>query len=81
MWNVLEEKVSRHSNTGGYGRDSGDNNSSELSFQSLLCEMASSPSMRQQDASLSFYFISLLHLANEKVFLSPPVSSVLSDDG
>jgi hypothetical protein len=80
MWNVLEEKVSRHSNTGGYGRDSGDNNSSELSFQSLLSEMASSPSMRQQDASLSFYFISLLHLANEKVFLSPRVSSVLSDD-
>ena len=38
-----------------------------LSFQNVVKEVATCPSTKQKDASLSFYFISLLHLANEKV--------------
>lgn len=37
-----------------------------LSFQNVVRQVATSSSTRQKDASLSFYFISLLHLANEK---------------
>lgn len=36
----------------------------EVSFQELITDL--SASQQQQDASLSFYFICLLHLANEK---------------
>jgi chromatin segregation and condensation protein Rec8/ScpA/Scc1 (kleisin family) len=59
MWSLLEENTSSSSDKV--------HSSGELSFHSLLSEMSASPSMRQSDASLSFYFISLLHLANEKV--------------
>lgn len=38
-----------------------------LSFQNVVKGVATAPTSKQKDASLSFYFISLLHLANEKV--------------
>ena len=37
----------------------------ETSFQDLVCEISSG--QRQKDVTLPFYFICLLHLANEKV--------------
>jgi hypothetical protein len=37
-----------------------------LSFQNVVKGVATAPATKQKDASLSFYFISLLHLANEK---------------
>jgi hypothetical protein len=37
------------------------------SFQSLIQDINRQPGSHQKDASLSFYFICLLHLANEKV--------------
>jgi condensin complex subunit 2 len=37
----------------------------EMSFQDVVCDIAQDQT--QKDASLSFYFICLLHLANEKV--------------
>lgn len=40
--------------------------SSALSFQSVVRDIAQQPSSQQKDASLPFYFICLLHLANEK---------------
>jgi hypothetical protein len=36
-----------------------------LSFQDLISDIAADP--RQNDVSISFYFICLLHLANEHV--------------
>jgi hypothetical protein len=39
----------------------------ETSFQDLVCEISSG--QRQKDVTLPFYFICLLHLANEKVTL------------
>lgn len=59
MWNLVDDQLPSVS------KESSSNE--KLSFQSLLSQMLSSSSTRQQDASLSFYFISLLHLANEKV--------------
>jgi hypothetical protein len=41
------------------------NASAELSFQELINDIA--VEQKQKDVSLSFYFICLLHLANEKV--------------
>ena len=41
--------------------------SAPLSFQEVVKSVATSTESKQKDASLSFYFISLLHLANEKV--------------
>jgi hypothetical protein len=41
------------------------NASTELSFQELINDIA--VEQKQKDVSLSFYFICLLHLANEKV--------------
>jgi hypothetical protein len=38
---------------------------SELSFQKLITDM--NIQQQQEDVSLPFYFICLLHLANEKV--------------
>ena len=37
----------------------------EMSFQDLVCDI--SGEQRQKDVTLPFYFICLLHLANEKV--------------
>jgi hypothetical protein len=39
----------------------------ETSFQDLVCDISSG--QRQKDVTLPFYFICLLHLANEKVTL------------
>ena len=39
--------------------------SEEISFQDLVCDI--SGEQRQKDVTLPFYFICLLHLANEKV--------------
>lgn len=44
------------------------NATSELSFQELINDIA--VEQKQKDVSLSFYFICLLHLANEKVRIS-----------
>jgi condensin complex subunit 2 len=40
----------------------------EVSFQDVVCDIAQDQT--QKDASFSFYFICLLHLANEKVIAS-----------
>ncbi len=42
------------------------NDDNTLSFQSVIKNVVSDANTRQSDASLSFYFISLLHLANER---------------
>jgi condensin complex subunit 2 len=38
-----------------------------LSFQDMICELAAGDEVRQKDVTLPFYFICLLHLANEHV--------------
>ena len=43
-------------------------NSGEMSFQDLVCDITTG--QRQKDVTLPFYFICLLHLANEKVCLT-----------
>lgn len=50
-------------------------NTEEMSFQDLVCDITTG--QRQKDVTLPFYFICLLHLANEKVcpVLSCPVLS------
>ena len=40
---------------------------SPKSFQTLIKDINKDPGSQQKDASLPFYFICLLHLANEKV--------------
>jgi condensin complex subunit 2 len=40
---------------------------SALSFQDMICELAAGDEVRQKDVTLPFYFICLLHLANEHV--------------
>lgn len=46
-----------------------DENTTTKSFQSLIKDINQQPGAQQKDASLSFYFICLLHLANEKVLI------------
>jgi condensin complex subunit 2 len=41
-----------------------------LSFQSMISDLAAGDEVRQRDVTLPFYFICLLHLANEHVSLS-----------
>jgi condensin complex subunit 2 len=40
-----------------------------LSFQSMISDLAAGDEVRQRDVTLPFYFICLLHLANEHVSL------------
>jgi hypothetical protein len=42
-----------------------------LSFQSMISDLAAGDEVRQRDVSLPFYFICLLHLANEHVSTVP----------
>ena len=51
-------------------RDRQSLNTEEMSFQDLVCDITTG--QRQKDVTLPFYFICLLHLANEKVC---PISS------
>jgi hypothetical protein len=46
-------------------RSLGVNRENEMSFQDLVCDINSE--QKQKDVSLPFYFLCLLHLANEKV--------------
>jgi condensin complex subunit 2 len=46
-------------------RSLGANKEEEMSFQDLVCDINSE--QKQKDVSLPFYFLCLLHLANEKV--------------
>lgn len=61
LWTKLESdcsgEVNENHSSGPEGK--------ELSFQDVVCDIAQDQT--QKDASLSFYFICLLHLANEKV--------------
>ena len=43
--------------------------STALSFQNMIAELAEGDEVRQKDVTLPFYFICLLHLANEHVRL------------
>lgn len=58
IWHNIEhaaEEAERHEDEANDG----------LSFQGLIQDLATNP--RQKDVTVSFYFICLLHLANEHV--------------
>ena len=50
-------------------RDRQSLNNEEISFQDLVCDITTG--QKQKDVTLPFYFICLLHLANEKVCPAP----------
>ena len=59
-------------------RDRQSLSSEEMSFQDLVCDITTG--QKQKDVTLPFYFICLLHLANEKVnpVLSCPLLHILN---
>lgn len=63
LWCELQQDCSSEGNENIRTDMSGSNK--ELSFQDVVCDIAQGQT--QKDASFSFYFICLLHLANEKV--------------
>ena len=70
IWTKLENDCSSEGNENISTSDTDPTSTSsptELSFQDVISDIAQDQT--QKDASLSFYFICLLHLANEKVQL------------
>ena len=64
IWTDIEHTLGPAESTPAAKQSSG--NTEEMSFQEMISDIAAN-NPRQKDVSLPFYFICLLHLANEHV--------------